>query len=159
MTEECLLSEYEIKDGILHDQNLQSIDYNGNILSLDFSISVCENNYSNQEFLNKYKNFKKCEIKCILDNEADNCVKLETSINKRNNYQTKIMQIEDFLLLLQKRKKKENNADCYDEISITPNQRAVDIAIDRYSTLKYKSKSISRYIFEIHPKKIEFIWE
>lgn len=66
MTEKYIMSENNIPDGILNDQDLYNISYHDNVLTLSFETHLFSDQNGN-EFCEKYKNFTKCHIKCKLE--------------------------------------------------------------------------------------------
>lgn len=107
MTEKYIMSENNIPDGILHDQDLYNVSYNDNVLTLSFETHFYPQDYTDTTFAEKYKDFTKCHIKCKLEDELFCDVHLETSIDKNNNYKGKIISVEEFTEIANKEIKNE----------------------------------------------------
>lgn len=50
MTEKYIMSEHNIPDGILHDQDLYNISYDGNALTLSFETHFYPQDYTDTTF-------------------------------------------------------------------------------------------------------------
>lgn len=160
MTEKYIMSENNIPDGILHDQDLYNVSYNDNVLTLSFETHLFSDQKGN-EFCEKYKDFTKCHIKCKLEDELFCDVHLETSIDKNNNYKGKIISVEEFTEIANKeiKKRKEKNywAWEYSNTNVSPNIR--NLAIELHIWLKYKRVVYNSCILVLNTNEIEFIWE
>lgn len=107
MTEKYIMSENNIPDGILHDQDLYNVSYNDNVLTLSFETHFYPQDYTDTTFAEKYKDFTKCHIKCRLEDKYFCDVHLETALDKNNNYKGKIISVEEFTEIANKEKKNE----------------------------------------------------
>lgn len=148
MTDKYIMSENNIPDGILHDQDLYSVSYDDNVLTLSFETHFYLQDYTDITFVEKYKDFTKCHIKCRLEDKYFCDVHLETSLNKNNNYKGKIISVEEFTEIANKeiKKRKEKNYWAWEYIStnISPNMRS--LAIELHIWLNIKELSI-RIVF------------
>lgn len=57
MTEKYILNEHIIPDGIMHDQDLNNISFDGDTLTLSFDIHYYPKNYTDTTLVEKYKDF------------------------------------------------------------------------------------------------------
>lgn len=161
MTEKYIMSEHNIPDGIIHDQDLYNISYDGNALTLSFKTHFCPQDYTDTTVVEKYKNFTKCHIKCRLEDKYFCNVHLETSIDKSNNYKGKILSVEEFVEIANKEIKKRNEKDYlaweYGSTNVSPN--IWSLAIELHIWLKYKRVIYTNCILVLNTNEIEFIWE
>ncbi len=161
MTEKYIISEHNIPDGILHDQDLYNVSYNDNILTLSFETHFYPQDYTDTTFAEKYKGFTKCHIKCKLEDEMLCDVHLETAIDKNNNYKGKTISVEEFTKIatkeIKKRKEKNYWSWEYCNTNVSPNIRG--LAIELHIWLKYKRVVYTNCIFVLDTNEIEFIWE
>lgn len=100
MKEVIDLSEINITSGILHDQKLESIKLESDKLVLLLDIhytSDCDGN----EFCEKYKPFKKCEMVIELYNNAIFSVSLQTATKMRTGkFKGFELEVSDFIDLI-----------------------------------------------------------
>lgn len=163
MTEKFVLSDHNIPDGILHDQDLYEIKLENDELTLSFEAHYYPQDYTDTSFAEKYKNFTKCHIKCILDEEdADSCdVELTSSMNKKNIYKTKVMALSEFVEIanqeLEKRKKKGYWLWEYTDTSVAANIRTASIRLCMW--MKYRGTVYSGCTLNLYTNEVEFIWE
>lgn len=160
MTEKYIMSENNIPDGILHDQDLHNVSYNDNVLTLSFETHLFSDQKGN-EFCEKYKDFTKCHIKCRLEDELFCKVYLETTPDKNNNYKGKIISVEEFAEIANKeiKKRKENNYWLWEylDINTSPNIRSLSIELRIW--LKHKRVVYTDCNLALNTNEIEFIWE
>ncbi len=161
MIEKLMISEIDIPDGILHDQNLYNIALENNILTLSFETHYYPNDYTNTAFAQKYKDFTKCHIKCSLDNESFCNVELKTTLNKNNEYKAKTIPITEFVQIafaeINKRCKKGYYTWEYISTAISPNYKNALIELSIW--LKYKRTEYTNCTLCLYTDKIEYIWE
>ncbi|MDE5604090.1 MAG: hypothetical protein K2I73_00730 [Eubacterium sp.] len=161
MTEKFVLREHFIPDGILHDQDLYEVKLENNVLTLSFEVH-CFSDHS-ASFVEKYKDFTKCHIKCKLSDEqyCESEVELRTCINKKKQYITQIVPIEEFVDLANKeilrRRKKDFYPGEYIGTGVGANFGMVHIEL--FFDLKYKRKEYDGCTLNLHTEEIEFIWE
>ena len=163
MTEKFVLQEHCIPDGILHDQDLYEVKLENNELTLSFEVHYYPEDYTNTSFAEKYKDFTKCHIKCKLSDEkyCESEVELRTCINKKKQYITQIVPIEEFVDLANKeilrRRKKDFYPGEYIGTGVGANFRMVHIEL--FFDFKYKRKEYDGCTLNLHTEEIEFIWE
>lgn len=161
MIEKFVMNEHTIPDGILHDQDLYNVSYNDKVLTLSFETHFYPQDYTDTTFAEKYKDFTKCHIKCKLEDESFCDVHLETSLDKNNNYKSKIISVETFTEIANKEIKKRNEKNYwaweYCDINVSPNIRS--LAIELHIWLKYKRVVYTNCILMLNTNEIEFIWE
>ena len=88
MTEKYIISENNIPDGILQDQDLYNVSYHDNVLTLSFETHFYPQDYTDSTFAEKYKDFTKCHIKCKLEDE----LLIKTIITKVKSFRLKNLQ-------------------------------------------------------------------
>ena len=163
MTEKYVMKENHIPDGILHDRDLYNIALEDNVLVLSFNIVYYPENYSNS-FGEKYKDFKKCHIRCKLceDVQRECGVSLETALKGKNlTYKGILLDIEEFIPLANKEMKRRKEKGYYPwtylSTSISPDFRAADI--DLRIDLKYRHRTYTSSKITVDTEEIEFVWE
>lgn len=163
MTEKFVLSNHNIPDGILHDQDLYEIKLENDELTLSFESHYYPQDYTDTSFAEKYKNFTKCHIKCILDEEdADSCdVELTSSMNKKYIYKTKVMALSEFAEIANKalEKRKKEGLWLWEYICTSAAANYRTISIDLRMWLKYKGKVYTGCTLNLYTDEIKFIWE
>lgn len=163
MVESYLMKEHYIPDGILHDQNLYAIKLENNVLTLSFEIYYYPQNYRDASLVEKYKDFTRCHIKCLLDEEeSEYCdAELITVRNKKKVHKTKTMELSEFVDLANKEIGKRNEKGffpwTYLDTSVSPNCHALSIQLSTWT--KYKRTAYSQSSINLYTDKIEFIWE
>lgn len=161
MTEKYIMSENYIPDVILHDQDLYNISLQDNELILSFETHFYPQDYTDTTYAEKYKDFTKCHIKCILDKEDFGRVTLETSLNKKNVYKGKWVSLKEFVEIANKeikmRKDKGYWSWEYLDTSVCPNVRCANITLAIW--IKYKRTIYTECTFNLYTDEIEFIWE
>lgn len=159
MTEKLVMSENNIPDGILHDQDLYKIELNSKELTLSFETHL----FSDQEgieFCEQYKDFTKCHIKCKLEGEYFCNAELETALNKKDMYKVKILSVSEFVELANAELKKIKENDfhwTYLYTYISPGIRSAVIELSIW--LKYKGVEYDMCKLELNTDEIEYIWE
>lgn len=174
MTEKFVLREHYIPDGILHDQDLYEVKLENNELTLSFKIRYFEGYEASYD--GKYKGFKKCHIKCRLEEDDDylneSYVEFTSYMksNKKNITKTKIlsMSISEFVeiankeLEYKKTKEKEyikkRGYWCWEYLysSVSP---AGEAQFDLSAWIKYKGTVYKNCRLVLCTEEIEFIWE
>lgn len=158
MTEKYIMSENKIPYGILHDQNLDDISFRNNELTLSFEIHFYPQNYTDTAFAEKYKDFKKCQIKCTLEDRYFCNAVLKTTLDKNDNYKAKYLSIEKFAEIAANEINMKNKNPCeYLNMYISPgiNSALIELSV----CIKYKRVNYSMCTLELNTKEIEFIWE
>lgn len=162
MTEKLIMSENNIPDGLLHDQDLYEISLENGILTLSFDIFLSEEEYGCSDFAKKYFKYKKCHIKCCLEDEAYCDVRLETSLDKHKKGKFQYLSISDFVEIANKEIKKIADKGWhpweYLYTYISPNINNAKIELCIYG-MKYKGTDYSMCTLEFETKELEFIWE
>lgn len=161
MTEKYIMSENNIPDGILHDQDLYNVSYKDNMLTLSFETHYYPQDYTDTTFAEKYKDFTKCHIKCKLEDEYFCSSELKTSFNKKNMYRVKSISIAEFTALANSEMEMQKENKCnpweYLHIFVSPNTRQAVIELSIY--VKYEGVNYSMCNLELNTNEIEFIWE
>lgn len=159
MIEKFIMSENNIPDGILHDQDLYKIELNSKELTLSFETHL----FSDQEgieFCEQYKDFTKCHIKCKLEDEYFCNAELETALNKKDMYKVKVLSVSEFVELANAELKKIKDNDfhwTYLYMYISPGIRSAVIELSIW--LKYKGVEYDMCKLELNTDEIEYIWE
>ena len=162
MTEKFVLREHCVPNGILHDQDLYEVKLENNELTLSFEVYYYPQDWIG-DFAEKYKDFTKCHIKCKLSDEqyCESTAELCTSINKKKQYTTQIVPIEEFVDLANKeifrRKKEELYPGEYIGTGVGANFGMVHIELS--FDFKYKRKEYDGCTLNLHTDEIEFICE
>ena len=161
MTEKYILNEHIIPDGIMHDQELNNISFDGDTLILSFDIHYYPKNYTDTALVEKYKDFKICRVKCKINDDFFSEVLISTSPDKKRIYQVKEMPIEEFIGLankeIKKRKEKGYFAWSYNNIVLSPNTNLVTIELSIWLKLKRKIYTTCQIILDTN--EIKYIWE
>ena len=166
MTEKLIMKDMNIPDGILHDSKLYNVSLENNELTLSFETYYYPDDYTTTEFVEKYKDFTKCHIKCKLNADNvkyrfDNAL-IETGINKKNKYEGRILSIPEFVDTaneeIKKRKEKGYHSWEYIDTAVTPNIRSVLIELSTYGW-KYKRNNFRTCSLRLFTEEVEFIWE
>jgi hypothetical protein len=152
MIEKYVMSENNIPDGILHDQNLYNVTFEDNVLTLSFNIKYFDD-YDDSEFAQKYKDFTKCHIKCKLKDEYFCSVMLETSLNKKLESRAKEISIIEFVKIV------NENSLQYLYTYTSPNTNTAIIELSTNCAVKYKRKMYSTCVLNLSTEQIEYIWE
>lgn len=161
MTEKYVMNENRIPDGMLHDQNLYEISLENGVLTLSFNIFINKEEYAENDFAMKYYEYKKCHIKCRLEDEMFCNARLETTQNKHGKGKFQYLSINEFLKAASKEIKKSAEKDRhsweYLYTYVSPNIRGAEIEL--CAEIKYKGTAYSMCTLELETKEIEFIWE
>ena len=159
MTEKFVLREHYIPDGILHDQDLYEVKVENSELILSFE-THCFNDHA-ASYVEKYKDFTKCHIKCKFEEDKyfGPKVKLKTSRNKKGVYKGKVISISEFAEIANKEIACRENRSWWEYIvtNVSPNFGCLQI--DLSISIKYKGTVYSACSIELETKEIEFIWE
>jgi hypothetical protein len=158
MIEKYVMSENDIPDGILHDQNLCNVIFEDNVLTLSFDIKYFDE-YDDSEFAQKYKDFTKCHIKCKLKDEYFCSVMLETSLNKKLEGRSKEISIIEFVKMVNEYLTSDSKNML--QYLYTYTSPGTNSAIIELSTceIKYKRKMYSTCVLNLSTEQIEYIWE
>lgn len=161
MTEKFTMCDKRIPDGMLHDQDLCEISFENKVLTLSFNISFNEEEYENNAFAKKYSGFKKCHIRCCLEDELFCDARLETSQNKHGRGKFQYLSISDFVEIanteIKKRADKNFQAWEYLYTYVSPNINSAKMEL--CADIKYKGTDYSMCTLELDTKEIEYIWE
>jgi hypothetical protein len=162
MIEKYIMSENIIPDGILHDQDLYNVALDDDELTLSFNIKFYPNNYTDISLVQKYKDFKKCHIKCKLQDTLFCSAMLETSLNKNLEGKSKEISITEFVKIvkddMQANHRKNANRWQYLYTYTSPNCHIAIIELSTYG-IKYKRKTYSTCVLELNTDEIKYIWE
>ena len=160
MTEKFVLREHYIPDGFLHDQDLYEVKLENNVLTLSFEVH-CFSDHS-ASFVEKYKDFTKCHIRCKFEDDKyfGPEVELKTVRNKKGIYKVKVISISEFAEIANKeigdRKKKGYWPWEYLYSSVSPSGEAqIDLSI----WIKYKGTEYLGCSINIDTEEIEFVYE
>lgn len=161
MTEKYIMSENNIPDGMLHDQNLYEISLKGGVLTLSFNIFLSKEEYKDSDFAKKYFEYKKCHIKCKIENEEYCEVYLYSFLNKKFKGKKQYLSLSEFVGIANKALNKKTEKGLlpweylYTYVSPNINSAKVELSID----MKYKRVDYSMCTLELETKEIEYIWE
>lgn len=106
MTEKFIMSENNIPDGMLHDQNLYIISLENGVLTLSFNVFLSKEEYGENDFAKRYFKYKKCHIKCKLEDESFCDARLESTQNKHGRGKYQYLSISEFAEIADKEIKK-----------------------------------------------------
>lgn len=161
MTENFVMRENNIPDGMLHDQNLYEISLETGVLTLSFNIFLSKEEYGGNDFAKKYFEYKKCHIRCYLEDESFCDARLETTQNKHGRGKFQYLSISEFVEIADKEIKARTNKGLYPwEYLYTyasPNIRSAKIEL--CADIKYKGTNYSMCTLELDTNEIEYIWE
>lgn len=161
MTEKFVMSENRIPDGMLHDQDLYKISLENGILTLSFNIFLSKEEYGENDFAKKYFGYKKCHIRCRLEDEMFCDVRLESTQNKHGRGKFQYLSISEFIEIAGKEIKERADKGLtpweYLYTYISPNIRSTKIEL--CSDIKYKGTDYSMCTLELETNEIEYIWE
>jgi len=161
MTEKFVMSENNIPDGMLHDQNLYEISLENGVLTLSFNIFLSKEEYGENDFAKKYFEYKKCHIKCRLEDESFCDARLESTQNKHGRGKFQYLSISEFVEITDKEIRERTNKELYPweylYTYVSPNIRSAKIEL--CADIKYKGTDYSMCILELETKEIEYIWE
>lgn len=162
MIEKYVMSENNIPDGMLHDQDLYKISFENNILTLSFNIVLSEEEYGNIEFAKEYFNYKKCHIKCKLKDNDFTDVCLHTLVNRHNKGKFQYLSINEFVELANK-EIKNNKVKGWRSIQYlytytSPNIHCAKIELC-LGEIKYKGMKHSMCTIKLDTDEIYYIWE
>lgn len=161
MTEKFVMSENNIPDGMLHDQNLYEISLKNGVLTLSFNVFLSKEEYGENDFAKKFFEYKKCHVKCRLEDEmfCDAC--LGTTQNKHGRGKFQYLPINEFVEIANKEIKKRTEKDLtpweYLYTYVSPNIRSAEIEL--CADMKYNGTNYSMCTLELDTNEIEFIWE
>lgn len=167
MTEKLIMKDMSIPDGTLHDSKLYNVSFENNELTLSFETHYYPEDYTTTEFVEKYKDFTKCHIKCKLDEDNvkynfDNVIFETSPKNDKNVYKGLIVSVPEFVELankeIQKRKDKGYNSWEYLNTAISPNIRSVSIELSTYGW-KHKRNIFHTCSLKLFTEEVKFIWE
>ena len=162
MTEKYIMRENSIPDGMLHDQDLYEISLKDGILILSFNIFLSKEEYGDSDFAKKYFEYRKCHIRCKIENEEYCEVYLKSSLNKKFKGIIQYLSLADFVDIANKeitqRTEKGLHPWEYLYTYVSPNINSVKIELCLYD-MKYKGVDYSMCTLELETKEIEFIWE
>ncbi|MCH5321794.1 MAG: hypothetical protein J1E36_08505 [Eubacterium sp.] len=160
MIEKLIMSENNIPDGILHDQDLYKVELNNKEFTLSFNTHL----FSDQvgiEFCEQYKDFTKCHIKCKLEDEYFCNVELKTSLNKKDVYKVKVLSVSEFVKIANEELNKEAGKGHYPweylNTYISPGIKSAVIELSIW--LKYKGVEYTMCNLQLNTNEIEYIWE
>lgn len=161
MTEKYIMRENSIPDGMLHDQDLYEISLKDGILILSFNIFLSKEEYGDSDFAKKYFEYRKCHIRCKIENEEYCEVYLKSSLNKKFKGIIQYLSLADFVDIankeITKRTEKGFHPWEYLYTYVSPNIRS--LAIELHIWLKYKRVVYTNCILVLNTNEIEFIWE
>ncbi len=161
MTEKFIMSENNISDGMLHDQNLYKISLENGVLTLSFTIFLSKEEYAENDFAKKYFNYKKCRIRCRLEDESFCDARLEATQNKYGRGKFQYLSISEFVEIAGKeiRKRTEKGLTPWEYLYtyVSPNIRSAEIEL--CADIKYKGTNYSMCTLELNTNEIEYIWE
>lgn len=161
MTENFVMRENNIPDGMLHDQNLYEISLENGVLTLSFNIFLSKEEYGENDFAKKYFEYKKCYIKCHLEDESFCDVRLETTQNKHGRGKFQYLSISEIVEIANKEIKKRADKGWYPwkylYTYVSPNIRSAKIEL--CTDIKYKGTNYSMCTLELNTNEIEYIWE
>lgn len=166
MTEKLIMKDMNIPDGILHDSKLYNVSLENNELTLSFETHYYPEDYTTTEFVEKYKDFTKCHIKCKLDKGnikySFDDVTFETNPNKKSKYTGLILSVPEFIEIankeIKKRKEKGYLSWVYLDTVVSPNTRSVKIELSTWGW-KYKRNDYHTCTLKLFTEEVEFIWE
>lgn len=161
MTEKFVMRENNIPDGMLHDQNLYEISLKNEVLTLSFNIFLSKEEYGDNDFAKKYFAYKKCYIRCHLEEESFCDARLETMQNKYGRGKFQYLSISEFVEIADKeiRKRADNGLTSWEYLYtyVSPDIRSAKIEL--CADIKYKGTDYSTCTLELETNEIEFIWE
>lgn len=162
MTEKFVMRENRIPDGMLHDQDLYKISLENGILTLSFNIFLSEEEYVENDFAKKYFEYKKCHIRCRLEDESFCDARLEATQNKHGSGRFQYLSINEFVEIANKeiRKRTDKGLSSWEYLYtyVSPGIRSAEIELS-IRDMKYKGTDYSMCTLELQTKEIEFIWE
>lgn len=158
MTEKFVMRENNIPDGMLHDQNLYEISLENGVLTLSFNIFLNEEEYKENDFAKKYFEYKKCHIRCRLEDESFCDARLEATQNKHGKGKFQYLSIIEFVEIANKEiRERADNPWEYLYTYVSPNIRSAKIEL--CADIKYKGTNYSMCTLELETNEIEYIWE
>ena len=167
MTETLDMKDIKIPDGILHDQQLEFVEFNKAEGKLVLNLKThLFSDYVGNEFCEKYKDYSKCSMICDLavDDYFDcfNYVVFET-IQKENIFKSKILPIAEFEYIVNEEIKKQNllwnhTNWTYVDTYINPNTNSAIINLSG-CFLKGKYRKFHPCNLNIRVKTISWNWE
>ena len=83
--------------GVLHDQKLKSVRNEDNKFIFTFNIELFKDDYDDEEFFEKYKDFKHCDMTVELNEEPFNYFELVSSINNKGKFKGLSLNRENFV--------------------------------------------------------------
>lgn len=155
------MSENSIPDGMLHDQNLYEISLNNGILTLSFNIFLSKEEYKDNDFAKKYFKFKKCHIRCKIENEEYCDVYLSSFLNKKLKGKIQYLSLADFVDIANKEITKRAEKGLlpweylYTYVSPNINNARIELSID----MNYKRTNYLMCTLELETNEIKYIWE
>lgn len=91
------MSDIDYPYGVLHDQKLNSVRCEDNNFVFSFDIELFKDDYDDEEFYEKYKNFRHCDMVVELNNEPFNYFELVTCINTKGKFKGLSLNRENFI--------------------------------------------------------------
>lgn len=161
MTENFVMRENNIPDGMLHDQNLYKISLENGVLTLSFNIFLSKEEYEENDFAKKYFEYKKCHIRCYLEDESFCDARLETTQNKHGRGKFQYLSISEFVEIANKeiRERADKGLYLWEYLYTyaSPNIRSAKIEL--CADIKYKGTNYSMCTLELDTNEVEYIWE
>ncbi len=129
--------------GVLHDQKLSRVKNEDNKFIFTFDIELFKDNYYDDEFFEKYKDFKHCDMIVEMNDEPFNYFDLVSPINSKGKFKGLSLNREDFVDVI-------NNATSSSFVSCSATYGEFKIELDAYFSKKEKYKKYNKYgMFQI----------
>lgn len=162
MIEKYIMSENSIPDGMLHDQYLYEISLKNGILTLSFNIFLSQEEYADNDFAKKYFEYKKCHIRCEIEDEEYCEVYLTSALNKQFKGTIQNLSLTDFVDIANKEitKGAEKGLHPWEYLYtyVSPGINSAKIELCIYD-MSYNGTDYSMCTLELDTKEIDYIWE
>lgn len=124
--------------GVLHDQKLSSVKNEDNKFIFTFDIELLKDDYDDEEFFEKYKDFKHCDMTVEMNEEPFNYFELVSSINNKGKFKGLSLNRENFVDVI-------NNATSSSFVSCSATYGEFKIELCTFFDKKGKYKKYNKY--------------
>lgn len=102
MKSELDIKNFNMPYGVLHDQILKRADFKDNKMIFTFDIEIYPQDFLDDTYYERFKNFRYCDMIVELTGETDNCFWLESCLDNKGRYKGLEIDVNEFLAIADK---------------------------------------------------------